>query len=122
MWVLERQGKDNDIRKYSLFGNAQYVMNLEYNKIVKGRTFCAYNDLSDNYAEIGDEEYYQAWYIYEEKSFDNPIEAKLNEIQMELDRTDIGVTQYAYELMDTCVIRDHLYEVDKLINELKEMI
>lgn len=119
-WILERQGDDDDIRRYSTFEAAQRVMNKEYESIVED--YYMENELEDDYAIIGGEEYYQSWKIYEDQVFDNPIKQKLYEIQKELDRADTGVSQYAFELMDTSVIRQHLYEVENLMNELKEMI
>ena len=121
-WILERQGDEDGIRRYSTFEDAQRVMKKEYEEIFEDHKSCMEDTLEYNYAVIGDEEFYQSWNIHEEKSFENPIEQKFYEIQMELDRADTGVSQYAFELMSTDVIRDHLYKVEKLINELKEMI
>lgn len=122
-WILETQGTDHDgIRKYSSFDEAYRVMEMEYETIDDELGCCMESELTDEYAVIGDEEYYQSWSIYEKKSFDNPIEEKFYEIQMEIGRVDTGVSQYAYELEDTDVIRDHLCKVEKLINELREMM
>jgi hypothetical protein len=122
-WILERQGDEEDIRNYRTFEAAQRVMRKEYKDIYgDDNSYHMENTLEDDYAIIGDEEFYQYWKIYEEKTFDNPIEKKFDEIQKELDRADTGVSQYAFELMSTDVIRDHLYKVEQLLNELKEMI
>lgn len=52
--------------------------------------------------------------INQEKMFDK--------IQKEINKVYDGVVEYAETLEDTDVITDHLYEVEKLIKELKEMI
>lgn len=122
-WILERQGDEEDIRNYRTFEIAQHVMNKEYKEIYgDNNSYHMEDELEDDYAIIGDEEFYQSWKIYEEKIFENPIEQKFYEIQKELDRADVGVSQYAFELMSTDVIRDHLYKVEQLLNELKEMV
>lgn len=122
-WILERQGYEEDIRNYRTFEAAQRVMKEEYEEICgDDDSYHMENNIYDNCAVIGDEEYYQSWKIYEEKTFDNPIQQKFYEIQKEIDRTDVGVSQYAFELMSTDVVRDHLYKVERLIDELKEMI
>lgn len=121
-WILERQGDEEDIRNYRTFEAAQRVMRKEYKETLGGYEYHMENSLEDDCATIGDEEFYQSWKIYEEKDFDNQIEKKFYEIQKELDRADTGVSQYAFELMDTDVIRDHLINVGALIDKLKEMI
>ena len=121
MYILETQGKETDIREYPTFKEAQSVMIKEY-KEVRGDSCWMEDGIQCNFATLGDEEFYQSWVIYEEGIFDNPIEEKFNEIQMELNRADTGVSQYAFELMNTDVIRGHLYKVEQLLNELKEMI
>ena len=51
------------------------------------------------------------------------VKAELvDKINMELDRADTGVNQYAFELMDTSVARDHIYEAQRLLSELEELI
>lgn len=121
-WILERQGEEDDVRDFSTFEKAKDAMKKEYEEIIKRKSYLMKNDLNDYYAIIGDEGFYQSWRIYENKTYENPIEEKFAEIQKELDRADTGVSQYIFELMDTNVIRDHLYEAEKLINELKELI
>lgn len=122
MWILERQGTEyNDKRKFNSFEDARKMMIKEHTETVND-DYLMENEIGDNYATVGDEEYYQSWGIEEEKTFDNSIEQKFYEIKCELNRADTGVSQYAFELMDTNVIRNHLYEVERLIDELKEMI
>lgn len=121
-WMLERQGEEDDVRSYSTFEKAQAAMKKEYEELLEERRHCMDNELNESDAYIGDEEFYQSWKIYKESKFDNKIDEKFYEIQKELDRADIGVTQYSFELMDTGVIRSHLYEIEKLLKELKEMI
>lgn len=120
-WILETQGAEEDIRRYSTFEAAQHVMRTEY-KEKHGSSYWMEDGIQDNFATLGGEEFYQSWIIYEEKTIDNPIEKKFYEIEMELGRADTGVSQYAFELMSTDVIRGHLYKVEQLLNELKEMI
>lgn len=123
MWILERQGTEyNDKRKFNSFEDARKMMRKEYKETLGGYEYHMENSLEDDCATVGDEEYYQSWGIEEEKTFDNSVEQKFYEIKCELGRVDTGVSQYAFELMDTDVIRDHLYEVERLIDELKEMI
>lgn len=121
-WILETQGNDEEIRRYPTYEATQKVMQIEYERYLKRKESCMENDIQDDFAVIGDEEFYQSWKIYEEKEFDNSIEKKFDEIQKEIDRADIGASQYAFELMSTSVITDHLYKLEKLIDELKELI
>ena len=45
-----------------------------------------------------------------------------DKIQKEINKAYDGVVEYAETLEDTNVITDHLYEVEKLVKELEEMI
>ena len=121
-WILERQGSEDDIRRYSTFEVAQCVMNEEYEETYEDHVPCMHEELDGTYASIGDEEFYQAWSIYEDKEFDNPIEKKFHEIQIELNRIYTGVEQYVFELQDTGVITNHVDTLKEMIEELKEMI
>jgi hypothetical protein len=122
-WVLEAQGTDDEyIKRYLTEEAAQAAMTYAYNEVFDEKHPCMACECDENYAFLGDEEFYQSWKVYQEKTSDNPLETQLIAIQMELNRADVGVTQYAYELMDTDVIREHLYKVECLLDELKEMI
>ena len=122
-WILEAQGTNNVYEKrYSSFEAAQAVMEIQYTKLFEDRDPCMENNCDFSFACIGDEEFYQEWNIYEEEVVNNPAKKVITEIERELCRANIGVTQYAYELMDTDVIRDHISKVEQLIANLKEMI
>lgn len=50
------------------------------------------------------------------------ITSLLDKIDKEVDKAYVGVETYAETLEDTCVITDHLYNINKYIEQLKEMI
>ena len=121
-WILETQGDDDEIRRYSTFENAQRVMKKEYEEILENKSPCMDNYLDDDCAEIGDEEYFQSWVIYEEKDNLTELEKAFQEIELQFDRIYTGVSQYAYELQDTSVITDHVGTLKEMIEELKGII
>ena len=116
-WLLERKGAENDIRTYSRFDEAQRVMQQEY-LAVEASDMCCF---SDN-ALVAGEEYYQHWQIDRKEVHSNLIDEKVALLQKELDRAQLGVSQYTYELMDTSVIRDHLDKMETMLEELKELL
>lgn len=117
-WILERQGTDNDdIRYYKTKEAARTIMLKEIEEYD-----VEYESFSDTYFEFGYEEFFQSWNLYKKGQFINKKDELLDEIEMELSRADIGISQYAYELLDTDVARNHLEKIKKLINELKEVI
>ena len=121
-WILERQGEEDDIRRYLTFEAAQLAMKNEYEEILEDRSPCMDDFLEDDCAEIGDEEYFQSWVIYEEKDNLTELEKAFQEIELQFDRIYTGVSQYAYELQDTSVITDHVGTLKEMIEELKGII
>ena len=122
-WILETQGEEENIREYLTFDEAHSVMKQEYEVVYKRENrFITDSILEDNFADVCNEDFYQSWKIYKQKNFKNPIEKRLYEIKRELDRADMGVTEYVYKLNDSNVIREHLCKIEKLVNELEEMI
>lgn len=121
-WILKRQGDDTDTRYYKTKEAAQIILEKEYKEILEDKCSPMSTDYDDDYAYIGDEEYYQSWTIYQKQKFDNPIKELIYKIRTELDRVDEGVTQYSFELMSTDVAKDHIWEALMLLRELEEMI
>lgn len=119
-WCLERQGSEyDDIRYYKTAEAARTIMFKEFNEMAED-----YYDLNknDSYCSIGRSESFQSWTIYQKKTSRSKKGKLLNEIELELERIDTGVDQYAFELQDTWVIRNHIEKVEELIIELKEMM
>lgn len=50
------------------------------------------------------------------------ITGLLDKIDKEVGKAHVGVEEYASTLEDTCVITDHLYNINKYIEQLKELI
>ena len=50
------------------------------------------------------------------------ITSLLEKIETEVNKSYTGVEEYATTLEDTCVITDHLDKIDKLVQQLREMI
>lgn len=122
MWILERQGTEyNDKREFDSKEEAQEIMEQEYAEVTDN----GYNDQC-NYdcdsTSIGDHEYFQAWDIYEKKENLTEIENAFNEIDLQINRIYNGVEQYSWELVDTGVITGYVDYLQKMINDLKEMI
>jgi hypothetical protein len=117
-WILERQGTEyDDIRYFKTEEAAQYNMNVEVTSCDK-----CYKSFDLNYCEVNEDEYFQSWTVYKKQIFDSDIENVFHEIELQFDRIYTGVSQYAYELEDTSVITEHVAELKRMINELKEMI
>ncbi len=121
-WILETQGDNNEVRIYPSFELAQRVMKKEYEETLEDHEPCMDNFLDDDCAEIGDEEYFQSWIIYEKKDNLTELEKAFQEIELQFDRIYTGVSQYAYELQDTSVITDHVGTLKEMIEELKGII
>lgn len=121
-WILETKGDDNDIRYFNTEEKARQVMEDEYNEILEDHECYMVADIYDNDAYIGDTEFYQSWKIYKKKSYLNKVEELIDKINIELDRAYDGVTQYSFELMDTSVATDNIFEAEKLLKELEELI
>lgn len=119
-WILETQGTDDeDIRYYKTEEAARIIMQNEAEK--SKRKYCNI-DIEDYYCNIDADGYFQSWNIYEREKFRSKKKKLINEIELELVRINRGITQYAYELQDTFVIRRHVEEAELLINQLKEMM
>lgn len=122
MWILERQGTEyNDKREFDSKEEAQEVMEKEYEEVIDN----GYNDKRDydcDSAAIGDHEYFQAWDIYKKKENLSEIENAFNEIELQINRIYNGVEQYSWELIDTGVITGYVDYLQKMIDELKELI
>jgi len=124
-WILERKGtRKCNIRHYK----SEEAARLNALKEIKDfldddldedelKTF---ND--NGYFEYGCEYRFESWNIYKDEYFDNKKDYLLNEIEKELSRANIGVSQYSHELEDTYVIYNHLEKIEKLLNSLKEVI
>ena len=121
-WILERQGSEDDIRRYSTLETAQLVMNKEYEETYEDYEPCMHEELGDTCASIGSENYYQSWNIYEEKDNLSELENAFNEIELQIYRIYTGVEQYAFELQDTSVITDCVDTLKEMIEELKGTI
>ena len=121
-WILERQGEEDDIRRYSTLDAAKLVTKKEYEETLEDYEPCMHKSLEENCASIGAENYYQSWNIYEEKDNLSELEKVFDEINLELDRIYTGVEQYAFELQDTSVITEHIYKLKEMIEGLKEMM
>lgn len=119
-WCLERQGTDyEDIKYYKTEEDAKAAMIKE----VSSEDYEDYEpDIDYPCCEASGEEYYQKWTVYKKPTYKTETERILNEIQLEIDRTYNGISQYAWELQDSYVIEKHLTKVEKLVNKLKEMI
>lgn len=119
-WCLERQGTDyDDVRYYKTEEDAKAAMLNE----ASSEEYEDYEpDIDYPCCEASGEEYYQKWTVYKKHTYKTETERILNEIQLEIDRTYNGISQYAWELQDTYVIEKHLTKVEKLVNKLKEMI
>ena len=50
------------------------------------------------------------------------ITSLLEKIETEVNKSYIGVEEYATTLEDTCVITDHLDKIDALVRQIKEVI
>ena len=50
------------------------------------------------------------------------ITGLLSKIETEVSKAYDGVEEYATTLEDTCVVTDHLYNINKYIEQLKEMV
>lgn len=123
MWILERQGtEENDKREFATIEEAQIILKTEYYEVLREFYSPMGESFDENYAYIADEEYYQSWNIYELIDYGSSILNLLAEIELELDRADTGVDQYAFELTDTDVVRRHIWEVQRLLRQLKEMV
>jgi hypothetical protein len=119
-WVLERQGTDyEDIRYYKIEEAARKVMLEEAEEIAENEEN---SDLDDDYCEVSGEEYYQTWKIYKREIFETEKEKLFDKIDKEFARVDIGISQYAWELQSTYVIRKHVDKLERLIEKLKEMM
>lgn len=118
-WILETQGTDDDnIRYFKTIEAARTIMLREVNENENGENV----DIDDDYCTICGEEYYQSWAVYKRETFDTEKERIFDEIQKEFGRIDVGITQYAWELQDTCVIRYHVEKLEELVEQLKEMM
>lgn len=119
-WCLERQGSDeDDVRKYRTEADARMVMLREVEELEEEYSD---SDVDDAFCSVHDEEFYQSWRIYKKPVYTNEKEKLFVEIEQEIERTFVGVSQYAWELQDTSVIEDHVCEIKKLLKQLKEMI
>lgn len=119
-WVLERQGTDNDdIRCYKSAEAARTIMLKE---IEDDYEDYSEQDLNGSYCEVRDEEFFQSWNIYKKETFVHKSTELLYKIYLELDRIDTGITQYAYELQDTSVVRDHVSKLRELFIQLGDII
>lgn len=119
MWILERQGTDyNDIREFESLNKAHETMTREFNlkNLDENMT---YKNCCENTFEIAGYEYYQAWSIYE-KSEEIDIAALLKEMELECNRTYIGIKEFCWELDNTSPITVHLDKLQKMINKLSE--
>ena len=122
-WLLERKGTEyTDKRKFKTEEAAQRILKMEYEEMLEDYDCPMSEEIEENYAHIGDEEFYQSWTIYKKKTYSSTIEELIDKINMELNRADTGVSQYAFELQDTSVVSDHIYKAQRLLSELKEMI
>lgn len=122
-WVLERKGTDyDDKRSFKTEEAAQYILKKEYEETLDNYDSPMSEDYDENGAYIGDEEFYQKWSIYKKEKYSNKIEELIDKINMELDRADTGVSQYAFELSDTSVAKNHIYEAQILLRELEELV
>ena len=117
-WLLERKGLENDIRTYARLDEAQRVMEQEYLSEETVDERCCF---SDN-ALVAADGFYQHWQIDQKVTHSNPVDEKIALLQKELDRAQLGVSQYTYELGSTDVIRDHLDKMEVMLEELKELI
>ena len=119
-WCFERQGTDyDDIRYYKTEEDAKAAM-------IKEASSEEYEDYEPDIdypcCEAGGEVYYQKWTVYKKPTYKIETERILNEIQLEIDRTYNGISQYAWELQSTWVATKHLDKLQELVDKLKEMI
>lgn len=121
-WILETQGTDDDdIRYYKTEEAARIVMMNESKGREEKVKYCNI-ECGDYHYEISGEGYYQCWNIYEREMIRSKKKKLINEIELELVRIDRGVSQYACELQDTWVIRQHIEAVEALVEQLKELM
>lgn len=119
-WILERQGTDNDdIRYYRTEEAAKTTMLREAEEKEEDVENV---DLDDEYCVARGEEYFQCWKVYKKEIFETEKEKLFNKIKMEFNRIDTGISQYAWELQDTYVIRYHVEKLETLVEKLKEMV
>ena len=119
-WCLERQGSDvDDIREYQTEADAKMVMLREVEDMEEEYES---SSIDEYFCSVHDEEYYQSWRVYKNPVYKNEKEKLFGEIEQEIERTFVGVSQYAWELQDADVIEDHVRKVKSLIEQLKEMI
>ena len=118
-WIIERQGTDyEDIRYYKTQEAAKAVMRKETEECEDGEG----KIINDWYCEVNGEEYFQCWKVYDRKTFETEKDKLFDEIDLEFSRIDTGITQYTWELQDTYIIRDHVGKLEKLVEQLKEMV
>lgn len=123
MWILERKGTDfDDKREFATIEEAQIILKTEYYEVLREFYSPMGESFDENYAYIADEEYYQSWHIYELIDYGSSILNLLAEIELELDRADTGVDQYVFELSNTDVAKIHIWEAQRLLRQLKEMV
>lgn len=121
-WILERQGSDDDdIRYYKTEKDAKAAMMREANELSKEKKYSTMNEL-DNGCEVYRDEFYQRWSIYEKPTYKTETERIFNEIQLNINRTYIGIDHYACELQDTYVAYTYLDKINELIEQLKELM
>ena len=123
-WCLERQGTDyDDVRYYKTEEDAKAAMEKDVDYFKKVYLFKHYYLTSmDDYCELSGDEYFQRWTVYESPVCKTETEAILNDMQICINRTFIGIDEYACELNGTWVATKHLDNLQKLLNRLKEMI
>ena len=118
-WILERQGTDNDdIRYYKTEEDARLVMLKEVEECEDGDD----ESINGNYCTVYGEEYFQSWSIYKKETFETEKEKLFNKIEREFVRVYVGISHYAWELQDTDVIGCHVEKLEKLVDQLKELV
>lgn len=65
------------------------------------------------YGNGGNEEFLAIW-------LHKKPETIFDEIRAELERAEYGMTQYQYELMDSCTCTTHLCNIKELLNKLEK--
>lgn len=122
MYILETKGtKSNEVREFKTFEEASGVMEKEYESYDKVGFSIA--ELEDDCAELGccESEMYQSWIIYEKKDLTG-VDLLFHEIKRELERANVGTTQFSYELVDTSTITNHLWRLEQLVEQLEEVV
>ena len=121
-WCLEGQGTyEDNIKYYKTEEDARTAMLMEVNELLKERKYLRMEELQDG-CEVCRDEFYQRWSIYKNIETTTEVERIIKEIRRNIHRTYVGIDQYAFELQDTYVASTYLDDIEKLINELEELI